>query len=202
MAEQQGRRTQAERRALAETRVIEAAIDWIADRGSSSLTLAGVGEAAGYSRGIVSHHFGSREALLRRVIEQTRRFDPVPQQHDGLARLTKTVAAYLEHIGSSKPAGRAFLRMWSEAIARDPALEPLFAEQDASFRALIAELIDAGIDDGSIASDVDARAGAVFVAACLRGTGMQLIATPPVGPLKAIVTASVRLVERAFSPVQ
>jgi hypothetical protein len=49
MVERRVRRTQAERRALAEERVLDAAVVWIAEHGSSSLTLAGVGEAAGRS---------------------------------------------------------------------------------------------------------------------------------------------------------
>jgi hypothetical protein len=49
MVERRVRRTQSERRALAEERAVDAAVVWIAARGSSSLTLAGVGEAAGYT---------------------------------------------------------------------------------------------------------------------------------------------------------
>lgn len=179
--------------------MVEAAVNWIAAHGSASLTLAAVGEAAGYSRGIVNHHFGSREALLRRVIERTRRFDEPAYQGDGLRQLAETVGAYLRNIGSGRPAGRAFLRMWGEAVASDPTLEPLFAEQDDGFRQRITVMLRAGVDDGSVRSDVGLEAGAVFVAACLRGTGMQLISTPAVGPLEEVVAASVVLIEAAFA---
>ncbi len=199
MVERRTRRTQAERRALAEERVLEAAVVWIAAHGSSSLTLAGVGEAAGYSRGIVTHHFGSRDALLRRVIEDTRQFEEPVYEGNGLRQLAATVEAYLRNIGSRRPAGRAFLRMWSEAVASDPSLQPLFAEQDASLRTRIAVVLHSGVADGSVRADVEVDEGAVFVAACLRGTGMQLISTPPVGPLASVVAASVTLISSAFA---
>jgi len=68
------RRTQRERREETERKVLAAATALIAQHGSRALTLAAVGEAAGYSRGIVSHHFGSRENLLRAVMRDAQAF--------------------------------------------------------------------------------------------------------------------------------
>jgi AcrR family transcriptional regulator len=118
-----GRRTQAERRELAEQRVIETAVALIAEHGTRAATLARVGEAAGYSRGIVTHHFGTRDHLLRKVVQHA-----AGQVHasayagDGLLQLRGTVRAYLETIAAQTPSTRAFLRMWGEAIAADPLL--------------------------------------------------------------------------------
>lgn len=92
------RRTQDERRALAERRVVEAAVALIADHGSRSATLARVGENAGYSRGIVTHHFGTRDGLLRRVVEYARQVDVPECDSDGLRQLTGTVESYLRNI--------------------------------------------------------------------------------------------------------
>lgn len=58
------RRTQGERRAEAEHRLLEAAMGIVAQRGTVRMTLAEVGEAAGYSRGLPAHHFGSKAGLL------------------------------------------------------------------------------------------------------------------------------------------
>ncbi|MCB1499242.1 MAG: TetR family transcriptional regulator [Bauldia sp.] len=57
------RRTQQERREQTERKVVAAATAPIAEHGSRALTLAKVGDAAGYSRGIVSHHFEAERAL-------------------------------------------------------------------------------------------------------------------------------------------
>ena len=64
MTDDAGRRTQEQRRAETERRVVDAATELIATSGSRRITLAQVGEAAGYSRGIVYHQFGSRERLV------------------------------------------------------------------------------------------------------------------------------------------
>ena len=58
------RRTQAERRAETERRLLEAAMDLVAAGGVGAVDARPVGAEAGYSRGIVNHHFGSRQALL------------------------------------------------------------------------------------------------------------------------------------------
>src|ERR1039457_5987046 len=61
------RRTQHERRDQAEAALLNAAAELAVEHGVRSLTLARVGERAGSSRGIVTHHFGSKQALLERL---------------------------------------------------------------------------------------------------------------------------------------
>ncbi|WP_206337380.1 TetR/AcrR family transcriptional regulator [Streptomyces sp. Z26] len=134
MAGSPSRRTQEQRRAEAERRVVGAAIGLIARAGSRGMTLAQVGEAAGYSRGIVYHHFGSRERLLEAVVDEAQRFEVPAGEGDGLGHLVRLVEAYLRNIGRRTPEARAFLQLWGEAIAADPVLEPLFARRDADFR--------------------------------------------------------------------
>ena len=65
------RRTQQQRRDQAETALLNAAAELAVEHGVRSLTLARVGERAGYSRGIVTHHFGSKRALLERLARAT-----------------------------------------------------------------------------------------------------------------------------------
>ncbi|WP_236796087.1 TetR/AcrR family transcriptional regulator [Amycolatopsis sp. GM8] len=199
MAETPPRRTQEQRRAETERRVLDAAMDLIARNGSRGVTLAQVGEAAGYSRGIVYHHFGSRERLLEAVVDAGRWFEIPPYEGNGLAHLTGLVEAYLRNIADRTPSTRAFLQLWGEAIAADPLLAPLFAQRDKSFRRYLADLVRQGVADGSIRGDADPAAAAVLLLALLRGTGMQLIATPPVRNLPAVIREATRSVRAAFS---
>ena len=62
-------RTHAGRRREAETRIVQAAFEIVAQRGVDQLTLAEVGEKAGYSRALPAHYFANREALLAAVAE-------------------------------------------------------------------------------------------------------------------------------------
>ncbi len=194
------RRTQQERREETERKVLAAATALIAARGSRALTLAEVGAAAGYSRGIVSHHFGSRENLLRAVMRDAATFavpDPGARAADWLAA---TVGAYLRNVTGRSPSAAAFLQMWGEAIAADPVLMPLFAEHDASFRRLLADRVRDGIRDGSVRADANPEAMAVVLVGLLRGIALQLISSPPPARVKAIIDEAERAARHALRP--
>lgn len=63
------RRTQEARRAEAEQRLRAAAAELIGQVGPSRVTLANIGERAGYSRGLTTHHFGSKGAMMQRLVD-------------------------------------------------------------------------------------------------------------------------------------
>ena len=58
------RRTQAERSAESDRRMLRAALKLIGERGYRGTSLAAIGEEAGYSRGLVNERFGSKSGLL------------------------------------------------------------------------------------------------------------------------------------------
>lgn len=192
------RRTQEQRRAEAERRVLDSAMTLIARNGSRAITLAQVGEAAGYSRGIVHQYFGNRAGLLEAVMRDAGTFDVPEYEGNAREQITDLVASYFRNVVDRTPSSRAFLQLWGEAIAADPVLTPLFAERDASFRKFLAGRIKAGVGDGSIRADIDPKSGAVLLLSILRGTGLQLIATPPVRNLPALVTEAKRSVAAAL----
>lgn len=63
------RRTQAERTALSDRKLIQAAVELMVARGIQGTTLQAVGEKAGYSRGLATHRFGSKAGLFAKVLE-------------------------------------------------------------------------------------------------------------------------------------
>lgn len=193
------RRTQEQRRADAERRVLDSAMSLIAQNGSRAITLAQVGEAAGYSRGIVHQYFGNRAGLLEAVMRDAGTFDVPDYDGNALDQIAGLVASYFRNVVDRTPSSRAFLQLWGEAIAADPVLTPLFAERDASFRTFLAGRIKAGVGDGSIRADIDPKNGAVLLLSILRGTGLQLIATPPVRNLPALIAEAKRSVTAALS---
>lgn len=199
MAPRTPRRSQPERRAETERRVIDAAIRLIAERGSRAVSLAEVGRLAGYSRGIVHHHFGSRGRLLAAVVRHAQLFEVPDGDGDGLDRLAVLVGAYLRNLRAGAPRARAFLLLWAEALAADPDLVPLFAERDAWFRGLLADLVRRGVDDGSVRADADPEAVAVALLGMLRGIGMQLMSHQPLPPPDLLVTQTVTAVRRGLA---
>src|ERR1022692_4458407 len=139
------RRTQRERREQAEAALLNAAAELVVEHGMRSLTLARVGGRAGYSRGIVTHHFGSKQALVERLARTTQTgFVPglggLPPGLDGLLRLINGYVGALEQVGVLN---RAFLLLWAEA-ATQPELAPIFRERDDAFRADLRDDVNAG----------------------------------------------------------
>jgi AcrR family transcriptional regulator len=196
-----GRRTQQERRAETVARVLEAAIDLVAKGGLKAVTLAAVGTEAGYSRGIVSHHFGSRRALLDALAREVqRRFAPRTSTGDGLARVLDLVDAYLAALGERHRDAQVFLILWSEAIASDEDLRPIFAERDEAFRTGMADAVRAGVTDGSIRGDADPAASAVALVGLLRGVGLQRLLTPESTDLAAVRREVEKLLRGGLAP--
>lgn len=188
------RRTQAERRAETRRRVLDAATSLVATHGSRAVSLAAVGEAAGYSRGIVNHHFGSKARLLEELIKHTQQFDVPTDAPTGLGRLTQFVEAYLNGMHQRPARSEAFLKLWAESAGAEPTLAPLFAERDAWFRDFLAQQIREGLGDGSIGPHVDPQFAAVTLIGQLRGTAMMLFSTArdvPVAEFSADVARSV-----------
>ena len=170
-----GRRTQAQRRAETERRVLEAAKEVIAQRGVGAVTLAAVGARAGYSRGIVTHHFGSRGALMETLARSLQDLVPAaPAELPGRERVLAQVDLYLATLQRRPRDTRVFSMLWAEAIAGDPDLRPIFAERDADFRSGFARSLGGAIDDGT-ATGAGAEAAAVAIVALLRGVGLQLV---------------------------
>jgi AcrR family transcriptional regulator len=193
-----GRRTQEQRRAETERRVVDAATELIATSGSRRITLAQVGEAAGYSRGIVYHQFGSRERLVEAVLDKVQRMELPAYEGNGLEQLVGVVETYLAVVSQRAPSTRAFLQLWLEALAADPVVAPLFAERDRGFRRWLSDVVARGIADGTVVRDaVPDGAGALLIA-IVRGSSVQMAASPEVDA--ASVTAeAVRVVRAAFA---
>lgn len=171
------RRTQAERSADTRSRVLDAATSLVAAHGSRAVSLAAVGEAAGYSRGIVNHHFGSKARLLEELIRYTQQFDVPTDSPTALGRLTQFVETYLGGMHDRSPRSEAFLKLWTESAGGESSLASLFAERDTAFRDFIAQLIRDGLSDGSIADGVDPHLAAVAIIGLLRGTAMMVFST-------------------------
>jgi AcrR family transcriptional regulator len=64
------RRTQAQRRAESDDRLLSAAAEIIAGEGYLALTLERVGERAGFSRGLASRKYGSKDGLIEALIRR------------------------------------------------------------------------------------------------------------------------------------
>jgi AcrR family transcriptional regulator len=173
------RRTQEQRRTATRAALLAAAAELVVESGVRAVTLARVGERAGYSRGIVTHHFGSKQALLDALAKSIQGgFVPgVGGVPPGLRRLLLLIEGYVRELGRDGVAGRAFLLLWAEA-ATAAGLSASFRERDEAFRADLRDDVAAGIADGTIRADINPQDVAVAVLGQLRGIGMQHLLDP------------------------
>ena len=183
------RRTQEQRRTRARTALLAAAAELVAESGIRAVTFARVGERAGYSRGMVTHHFGSKQGLLEALVQEAQAglAPGIQQEPPGLDRLLRFVEAYLLGLGADPPTWQALLVLWADAVGGGD-LAPMMRERDAWFRDRLRADVVAGQAAGTVRSDVDAGTVALRVVAELRGIGMQTIRDPEppaVGPLAA-----------------
>lgn len=197
------RRSQSQRRAEAEQRIIESAIKIIANKGLSGLTLAAAGEGAGYSRGIASHHFGKKDELLIATIRFImKRFSDFleadPNTEAGLPMLLAIIRRYLEGVEDSSRI-RAFLLILMEGV-NNPALTPAIAKaNERAVRGIEANL-RYGIEHGQIRKDINPRAQAVILLASLRGVMAQWLVDDVQVQLDAVAREFVNSVRRSLSP--
>lgn len=167
----QPRRTQAERRREAETGLVDAAIELIARKGFDRFTLAEVGEAAGFSRGLPVHYFGTKENLLIKVAERivvTYRLglNRLPTSPRGLPRLTQIILDYAKP--SKSPSSRAMSMLISHA-ALHAELGAAIAALNARGLKVLEDEIQSGVEAGNIRRDADAKLVARFIFSFLRG---------------------------------
>ncbi|MCW2561404.1 MAG: transcriptional regulator [Mycobacterium sp.] len=174
-----GPRTPDVRRAEAEQRLIAAAADLVGELGPSKVTLANVGERAGYSRGLATHHFGSKGALMQRLVEAvTHQFRDAMFDRGGaddvIAELRTLIGIYFDVVTDLQPVNRARLALWADTVANpDEDIRTRMVAADREFREEIEKRIREGISAGQVPSTVHPHGLATVIVAMLRGVALQ-----------------------------
>jgi AcrR family transcriptional regulator len=204
------RRTQAERRARSEQRILDATIRLIAERGTVATTLGEVGLAAGYSRGLAAHLFGTKENLLIRAaqaIMTTRRamglFGVDPE--GGFATFLKAAQQWFPIAAREPESLRALLVLTSEALVRHAtknfrARAAAVAALDSESRRHIRRFLEAGITRGEVRRDIDLDSQALLILSTLRGMMSQWLVAPKSIDLERSGTYWLAELKRSLSP--
>ncbi len=168
----------------------DAAVSLLVERGIAGTTLASIGERSGYSRGLVTHRFGSKAGLLAHV-------------HDSVA------AQWLRHVGRfvGESTGIAALQRVTDAlydfIVEEPEelramylLRYASIDPSADYRANVAKLnrahihvlsrwIERGQAEGEISATVDPRLAAELFASVVDGLLYRWLVNPGI-PVKQL----------------
>jgi AcrR family transcriptional regulator len=171
-------RTQGERRAEAEAQLLSTARRLIARHGWAGTTLADVGVAAGYSRGLAAHYFGSKSGLLREITRHINdnffaELQQAPPARPGLDALMSFVSVYLGRSDPEWTNTRALLLLMTEALLEDSGNAEQMERYNNSVLDFLEENIRAGIASGEIDPSISPRVGAEAVLGMLRGMMLQ-----------------------------
>ncbi len=172
------RRTQAERTALSDQRMFDAAIRLIIDRGTQKTTLKEIGELAGYSRGLANYRFGSKDGLL---LELFHRFDGRWKEHlnsyidgsEGIAGIKAAADALRDFLKLESDYMRAMYILWYESLGHESEIRSRLADHHRVYREDATEWIRRGIESGEIDKNVNAEQFAVQYCAFIFGTVYQ-----------------------------
>jgi AcrR family transcriptional regulator len=188
-----------ERSDLSTARLLDAAAELIAEGGYEAMTLAAVGERAGYSRGLVTARFGSKDQLLAALVDRITtgwsHRNVLPRTvgqpgRDGILILVDAIRAQAER---DPRALRTLYALMFEALGPNVALRQHFVEFHRTMRADLAKLVRRGHRDGSIRRALRPEDEAMLVVAGLRGIAYQWRLDPdgfdPVNALRCLADA-------------
>jgi AcrR family transcriptional regulator len=198
------RRTQAERRAASEERLLEAAATLVATRGTARASLGDIAATAGCSRGLPTYLFGSKEGLLLALADylvarfRTRLFEPALDNQQGLPALLIWLRVYVDSLRGPELQVRAACVLLGEALGSEPAFLPAINRLHRNVRSMVEHYLREGIEQGEVRSDIDPEAHAALLIGTLRGISLLAVTDPDSLDLDALGTELVSATERSL----
>jgi AcrR family transcriptional regulator len=193
------RRTQTERREESGRRLILAAIEVIAEQGVSAATFEAIGRRAGYSRGLATQKFGSKQGLIDAVVDHLHaRHDFAVQAaglHElpGLDGLLAYVSLHLRNPEEDRQSV-AYYALMASTISEMSGMRQSFAASHHRIEQLLEGFVRKGQADGTIPHHLDPEDAALTIGSQLLGISVQRLVDPTlrVAPLKALILQTLK----------
>jgi AcrR family transcriptional regulator len=174
---------QAQRSALSDKKMLEAAVTLINDRGTAKTTLKEIGEVAGYSRGLASYRFGSKDGLW---MELFARFDDRWKEHlrdylqnkEGLEAIRLAIRAQRDFFRREPSYLRAMYILWYESLGKESEIRAKLANHHRIYRRDVRRWIQQGQEAGDISDRVDADTFSASYCSHMFGTIYQWVVAP------------------------
>jgi AcrR family transcriptional regulator len=160
---------------LSTARLLAAAAELFADRGYRQTTLADIGERAGYSHGLVTRRFGSKQGLIVALLDhmidnwKQRALLPAVGSRTGIAGIRAFFASFCANAQRNSTNLRALESLMFEGLWGEAELQERLAAVERDGQKLCRDLIDAGRRDGTVRPDVEVEAVGLMVTSALRG---------------------------------
>lgn len=164
--------------------LLKAAGDLVIEGGYQVMTLATVGERAGYSRSLATARFGSKAKLLEALLDEIEEHWsieavlPDTDAQTGLEALRGFIARIRDSYERDAWSLAVMYALSFEALRPVPDLRPRMVDFHRSLQSQIASIIRSGIEDGSIDPEVDPEQQAAGIVAQLRGVGYLWMLDP------------------------
>jgi AcrR family transcriptional regulator len=163
--------------------LLDAALRQIATSGYRASSLQAIAQEAGYSPGLVSHRFGSKQGLVRALVAHVRAlWDELRisalQAEPGAGSVRAMVRAHRQSVREHPDAVRALYRMMFESHGELAELRGDFAASDRRVRAEAEALFRADQASGRLRRDVDPEVMSTIGLALLRGVVIHWMLDP------------------------
>ena len=154
------RLTQAERTEISDSRMLDAAVALIVDRGPAATSLKEVGLMAGYSRGLAGQRFGSKDNLFAFVLRHVgdvwlSHLKEATQKETGLRAIHDALDEHYKFFVEAPDQIRAFYTLWFESVNAGSELSTLIGNihnrrhQDMVAWIMADDSIDAAVKDNA-----------------------------------------------------
>lgn len=175
-----GRRAQADRRADSDRRMLRAAISLIAAHGSKGVSMAQIGTAAGYSRGLPAERFGTKLRLLEAVVDATeayfeRRLGREMGGRTGLEAVAHRIALQMASVRDSSEAAVALYQLIAESMGTVHELKPRITRLNRSYREGFLKHLREAEAAGELRPGVDLERHAMVIVSALHGLAIQAL---------------------------
>jgi len=175
-----------------------AAVRLLERHGVAGTTLAAIGQAAGYSRGLATQRFGSKAGLLRDVLrrasqEWLRRLEGAVGDQVGLAALEAALDTQVGFIREAPSDVRAMYLLSFQSIDPGAEYRPNVAEVHRRQRETVTRWVREGQARGLVARDADPERVAAYFCAAAVGLVFHWLVNPRFGLEQAVAEMKAEL---------
>ncbi len=175
--------TQAERTAISDKAMLEAAVELILEYGTEKTTLAAIGENAGYSRGLATYRFGSKAGLYDELCKSISRrwLDYLNQdvgEQVGLEAMCTALDSFFRFVSDSPRDAQVLQILYCAAASPKSEYRQTSAGIHQRQQDDVAEWILRGIENGTVREDADPKSVAAQYIAYISGMTYLWLISP------------------------
>lgn len=175
------RRSQTERKAESDRKMMLSALELIARKGSTGISMAEIGVNAGYSSGLPAGRYGSKLAMLEAVVDFSEKWlhetmlKKAVQDKRGLEAVKARIGAHLDGARDTSVATIALFQLYMESLGTVVELRPRIIALSNEYKAGFKKHLYEAVEMGEIDPDCDLDQLAKFILGAMRGVAIQAL---------------------------